>query len=91
VIASRSRAQWETAFGAELPCEPVLSVREALHSPHARARGLVAATESVDGLPLELPVLPLGWTSGGRVRRRPPRLGEHTTEVLDEWTSAARA
>jgi crotonobetainyl-CoA:carnitine CoA-transferase CaiB-like acyl-CoA transferase len=78
VLAARSTAAWRTALGAAgVPCGPVRSVREALASPQAEARGMVVEADGVRMVasPVKL---------GDRVPTRPPALGQHTAEVLEE-------
>jgi crotonobetainyl-CoA:carnitine CoA-transferase CaiB-like acyl-CoA transferase len=71
---------------ARIPCGPVYSLDEVLADPQVEARGLM---EYVDfpGAPRPVPVantpVRLSETPGS-VRRRAPRLGEHTDEVLRE-------
>lgn len=82
LFASRTQAEWvELLAGADVCCEPVLSVAEALEHPQAKARGLVAQVVS----PTEGALAQVGAPAGmGAVRTPPPRLGEHTAEVLRE-------
>jgi crotonobetainyl-CoA:carnitine CoA-transferase CaiB-like acyl-CoA transferase len=71
---------------ARIPCGPVYSLDEVLRDPQVQARELM---EYVDfpGAPRPVPVantpVRLSETPGS-VRRRAPRLGEHTDEVLRE-------
>jgi alpha-methylacyl-CoA racemase len=79
LFATRSRDEWaEMLTGRDLCCEPVLELEEVRRHPHVQTRGMVV--ERPTGLELAPPV-PLGdaWR-----RRDPPRLGEHTAEVLAE-------
>ena len=79
IFATRPRGDWETRLGgSELCCEPVLELREVAGHPHARHRALIETRPT--GLEVAPAVLP------GNAWRRldPPRLGEHTAEVLAE-------
>ena len=86
IFAERPLSWWLAALdGASIPCAPVNTVDEALSSPQAEALGLVQAVPhplygqirmarsplTVDGAPLP-------------IRRAPPTLGQHTTEVLSQ-------
>jgi alpha-methylacyl-CoA racemase len=79
VLASRTRAEWEERLaGLEVCCEPVLELEEVAGHPQIRERALVV--ERPTGLELAPAVrLDEGWR-----RLDPPRLGEHTADVLGE-------
>ena len=70
---------------AGLPAGPVLAVDQAMAAPHTAARAMVA---EVDGLRMLGTPIKLSRTPGG-VRARPPRFGEHGTEVLTRAGYAA--
>jgi crotonobetainyl-CoA:carnitine CoA-transferase CaiB-like acyl-CoA transferase len=75
IFASRPRREWEEVFGkADACCEPVLSLAETFSHPQVRARGLL------DGQSLAFPVKVRGQEK--KADRPPPRLGQHTREVL---------
>jgi crotonobetainyl-CoA:carnitine CoA-transferase CaiB-like acyl-CoA transferase len=77
IFATKSRAEWETCLDDVDTCfAPVLSLDEALHHPQAEALGLF------DGGQLAAPFRFSGTPAS--VRRGPPRLGEHTHEILAE-------
>jgi crotonobetainyl-CoA:carnitine CoA-transferase CaiB-like acyl-CoA transferase len=79
VFASRTREEWEKELaGLDVCCEPVLSLDEVASHPQIVARGLL---ENHGGGVEVRPVVPLGKDYR---RRNPPRLGEHTGEVLSE-------
>ncbi|MDK2766094.1 MAG: CoA transferase [Sphingomonas sp.] len=86
-------AQLESAFaptdGKELarklleagvPAGPILQIDEALAAPHTHDRGMLIDRPGYRGIgsPLKLSRTP------SRVRRNPPRLGEHAAEILSE-------
>lgn len=83
---TRPKAYWvDTLLAAGLPAGPILDYPEAFGSEHAKAR---AMRMDIDH-PVEGQVPNIGFAvklSGTpqRVRRHPPRLGEHTGEVLGE-------
>ena len=86
ILRGRSTAEWIEAFAAvDVPCGRIRPVPGALDSPEARARGMIVEIEGADGNPLPLlgPAVKLSASPTG-IRRRPPRLGEHTDEVLGE-------
>jgi crotonobetainyl-CoA:carnitine CoA-transferase CaiB-like acyl-CoA transferase len=85
-VAERTSADAIAAFeGARVPAGPVYRPRQTLDDPHVKGGdffvdidypGIGAA--KVAATPVKLHGTP------GRVRRRPPTLGEHTDEVLRE-------
>jgi crotonobetainyl-CoA:carnitine CoA-transferase CaiB-like acyl-CoA transferase len=86
ILRGQRTADWIEAFSAvDVPCGRIRPVAEALDSPEARARGMIVEVEGADGvsLPLLGPAVRLSASPAG-IRRRPPRLGEHTEQVLGE-------
>lgn len=78
-FARRSLSAWLADLErAGIPAGPVRSVSEALSCPEARERGMVA---SVGGVPMVAPVPKLSATPAAP-SLPPPRLGEHTAQVL---------
>ncbi len=71
---------------ARVPASPVYSPRQTLDDPHVRAMGFfqlvdypgLAAPAPVAATPIKVSAAP------GTIRRRPPTLGEHTDEILEE-------
>lgn len=81
-----SSAGWEARFrAAGALFAPVKSVAEILEHEQVRAMGLVQSMEhpSVGTIPQLGPPLELSATPAA-IRRPPPRLGEHSREVLGE-------
>ncbi len=83
-FAARTRDEWEQRLGGlEVCCEPVLEVEEVAGHPQVLARALVreqpTGTEIAPAVPM-----PDGWRRLG-----PPRLGEHSAELLGEVGVAA--
>lgn len=71
---------------ARLPAGPVMSPQEVLDDPHVAAKGLFQATE-YPGLdkPAPLMVTPVELSeTPGEIRQRPPTLGEHTNQIMEE-------
>jgi crotonobetainyl-CoA:carnitine CoA-transferase CaiB-like acyl-CoA transferase len=98
VLRTRSADAWRGDLeAAGVPCAPVNAIDEVFTDPHVAAVGLVQDVEHPDG-PLRLVGSPL-LVDGVRpaIRRAPPRVGEHTDEVLrglgldDEAITALRA
>ena len=84
VFAARPAVEWLTALeAAAVPCAPVRSMDEVFDAPQGAAT-LQQVDDPARGL-LRLVASPIRL-DGSRtpVRRPPPRLGEHTNEVLQE-------
>lgn len=74
-------AAWVARISARgVPCGPVNRIDEALADPHLAARGYLAEVAG-----RRFPRTPLGFSATPvEVVRGPPRVGEHTREVLAE-------
>jgi len=81
ILAEDDTGVWVATITARgVPCGPVNDIAQALADPHLGARGYLA---QVGGR--RFPRTPLGLSSTPvEVSRGPPRLGEHTREVLSE-------
>jgi crotonobetainyl-CoA:carnitine CoA-transferase CaiB-like acyl-CoA transferase len=86
LFGSRPAAEWLDALAAAgIPSGRIRDVPEALESPEARQREMVVELDGDGGAPLRLLGVPVKLSATpGRIRRRPPALGEHTEEVLSE-------
>ena len=85
-LLRRSTAEWDALCAAAgIPAGAIQDVGTALAHPQARARGMVqtVADPKAGELPVLGPVAKLSETPA-TIRRPPPRLGEHTDEVLAE-------
>ena len=77
VFRQRTRSEWgERLRGLDVCCEPLLGASEVLDHPQVVARGAIIETES------GLEVRPQFCVSEDWRRLPPPRIGEHTDEVL---------
>ena len=87
-MRQRSLTDWVTALSAiGIPFAPVLTFEEVLASEHATAEGVILTTAGGDGI--RIPRTPLRFGGGDdetttESMTSPPRLGEHTTEILLE-------
>ena len=74
-------------LGGHVPCGPVNTGADIFADPHVKARGMLSEFElpgdnptvTIVGSPIKYTDTPAGFY------RRPPRLGEHTDEVLEEF------
>jgi crotonobetainyl-CoA:carnitine CoA-transferase CaiB-like acyl-CoA transferase len=87
VLATRPRAWWvEQLAAAGVPCGPVNSVPEAFTDPQVVARGMRIEVAEPGGEPVAMVASPLRFSATPvEYHRAPPRLGEHTDEVIAEW------
>jgi len=84
--AARTTAEVVAALGGRVPVGPVQAADAIFHDRHVAARGMLVEVPQPDGSrPVVLPAPPIKLTgTPAGVYRRPPRLGEHTAEVLAE-------
>jgi crotonobetainyl-CoA:carnitine CoA-transferase CaiB-like acyl-CoA transferase len=87
-LRSKSAADWETILvGVGIPAGRVVSVPEALENPQVKHRELLQAFDRVPGVDRPISVTRAGFKISGAnpaAASPPPRLGEHTDEVLGE-------
>lgn len=94
-LATRTTAQWiEALTAADIPAGPVNDLQSLRGDPHLADVGFFVRQVHESEGPLRYPGVPFAFgDSPGSIRRGPPRLGEHTAEVLGAigGGSAARA
>jgi glutaryl-CoA transferase len=85
VFAARTNAAWIAALeAANVPCGPINRIDQVFEEPQAKARGLTVSMAHETG-PMALVASPLRLEkTPPEYRHAPPRLGEHTREVLGE-------
>jgi crotonobetainyl-CoA:carnitine CoA-transferase CaiB-like acyl-CoA transferase len=87
-LRTRSAADWETILNAAgVPAGRVLDVPSALDLEQIRSRALVEQLEDFEVLGRPLSLVTAGYRLADQTRRihsAPPRLGEHTDELLGE-------
>jgi crotonobetainyl-CoA:carnitine CoA-transferase CaiB-like acyl-CoA transferase len=83
-LLTRTRAGWVTPLNAAgVPCGSVRAIGEVLGDPQIDAREMIASVEHSTLGPLRTLGIPVKLSdTPGRVRTAPPRLGEHTAQVL---------
>lgn len=86
VVKNRSVAQWvELLSQANVPCAPIHSLGQALEHPQVAARGLLVESNHPVLGPLRNIGHPVRYQNKDRQAfKAPPRLGEHSVEVLQE-------
>ena len=90
-LTTRTSAEWMALLGgADIPCAAVNALEDLLHDPHLESVGFWKMVEHPTEGMLRLPANPIEMSdSPPSIRRPPPRLGEHTAEVLREFEFAA--
>jgi crotonobetainyl-CoA:carnitine CoA-transferase CaiB-like acyl-CoA transferase len=83
---TRTREQVSAVCEAHhVPAAPLKDVMEVLEDPHLKARGFLTPQQTDAGT-VNLPNSPMRYAGSGlRALVRPPALGEHTEEVLQQW------
>ena len=85
LIRQKDRDEWIRLFEAgDVPAAPVNTIEEAMHDPQILHRRLVSQVIDSDGMSVSLlrnPVVPPEEAIEGQ---GPPRLGEHTGELLEK-------
>ncbi|HRA31340.1 MAG: CoA transferase [Thermomicrobiales bacterium] len=86
ILAARGAVDWAVAMDAAgVPCSPVNSIDTVLGLPQSQYREMVVDIPRADLPGLRLPGVAIKLSdTPGSVRTPPPRLGEHTDEVLTE-------
>ncbi|WP_433628283.1 CaiB/BaiF CoA transferase family protein [Halomicrococcus sp. NG-SE-24] len=85
-FAERTTAELLSAFGDhDVPASDVKNMEEVFESDQVRARGMRASIAHPTAGEVEMPGFPMHLSrTPASVRRYPPRLGEHTDEILRE-------
>ncbi len=83
----RTKKKNGTALGGRVPCGPVNTAKEIFEDPHVEARGMITRFKPPGDNPEVVTVgSPIKFTeTPTSLLRIPPRLGEHTDEVLREF------
>ena len=87
VILQKTTQEWIDQLRQNgLPCGPIQTVGQVCEDPQVVARDMIVPLEHptagsirVTGVPIKLSDTP------GEVHSAPPTLGQHTTEVLEDW------
>ena len=91
ILRTRPRDHWlEVLRAARVPAGPINRIDEVVADPELRRHGLFYNLRSDRGL---VPLVGTGFQIDGHAnvpRMPPPRLGEHTADVLEEWIGLDR-
>ncbi len=91
IVATRTSAEWLAALDAAgIPAMVVNTLESLLHDPQLEATGFWQIVEHPTEGTLRMPGIAATYSrTPGEIRRLPPRLGEHSVEVLREAGLAA--
>jgi formyl-CoA transferase len=86
-LSAHPSAHWvEVIAGMGIPCGPINTIDEVLRDPQVLHRNMVVKMHDADGKVVSMIGSPIKLSNTPTVLRRPPpRLGEHTEEVLCEF------
>jgi len=85
IFATKTVSEWLSLIGAEFPCGPIKNLEQVFAEPQVQAREMLIEMEhpTIGKLPLVGSPLKFSDTKVD-YKLPPPRLGEHTGEVLKE-------
>jgi crotonobetainyl-CoA:carnitine CoA-transferase CaiB-like acyl-CoA transferase len=86
IIVQRTADEWEQYLqGKHVPAGRVRHLSESLNDPQLASRGVLHRHEKIEGIegPVTVPLAAFKFADGGpSIETSPPRLGQHTDEVL---------
>ncbi|KAL4705874.1 hypothetical protein ACJJTC_002755 [Scirpophaga incertulas] len=87
VIKTKTNKEWSIIFKhAVFPNGPINTMQDVFHDEHVRAIGLVKELSHPDAGTIKLVGPPTVYSEGGNcVRTAPPKLGQHTQDVLSNF------
>jgi crotonobetainyl-CoA:carnitine CoA-transferase CaiB-like acyl-CoA transferase len=69
----------------QVPHAPINTPMDLFQNKHLRGRGHLMPVTALNGVTVDLPALPMIFdTCQSSVRRQPPRMGQHTREIMEE-------
>lgn len=92
-FASNSTEHWLGRLdGVDILCAPVCTLAQALEDPQTECNGMVVDLPPTNGGPVRLVGSPIDMSGAPvSIRHAPPRLGEHTEEILSEYAGNVTA
>jgi crotonobetainyl-CoA:carnitine CoA-transferase CaiB-like acyl-CoA transferase len=93
IFISRDSKTWSEILGAaEVPCAPVQTIDQVFQDPQVLHRGMLAEMEHPSAGRIKMAGIPVKFSATpASLRLAPPRLGEHTAEVLKDWLGVNEA
>ena len=91
VLITRGADEWIAAFEREgLSFSDTFTMAEALEHPHTTERQMVVEVDDPSGGPMRLLGNPVKFAGCETTYSPPPRVGQHSVEVLAEWLGYGR-
>lgn len=89
-FAEKTAREWLVEMDRRgVPCSPINSYADILDDPHVESMGLVMPLKLANGVETQTTAFPLKITDYSfAIRRTPPKLGEHSDEVFEDWLSS---
>jgi len=86
LVAKRTTAEWQRAFDeADIPNAPMNRLEDLPDDPYLKQTGFFERYDHPsEGSLVRTPIASLFSRTPGSIRRPPPRLGEHSAEILSE-------
>lgn len=89
-FAQATAAHWLDEMDRRgVPCGPINSYGEILADPHVEAMGLVRPVRLPNGVETRTVAFPVAVSGQEAPLRPPPLLGEHGSEVVEDWLGGA--
>jgi crotonobetainyl-CoA:carnitine CoA-transferase CaiB-like acyl-CoA transferase len=87
IFSSRDSKTWSQILQeAEVPCAPVQTVDQVFNDPQVSHRDMLAEMEHPSAGKIKMAGIPVKFSATpATLRLPPPRLGEHTQNVLEDW------
>jgi crotonobetainyl-CoA:carnitine CoA-transferase CaiB-like acyl-CoA transferase len=87
ILGRRNSESWlKILQEAEVPCAPVQTVDQVFDDAQVRHRGMLAEMEHPSAGTIRMAGIPVKFSgTPASLRLPPPRIGEHTEEVLQDW------
>ena len=86
ILATRDCDEWIALLNAEgIPCAPISTMDEVFSDPQVLHRKMLVEVDHPTAGKIKMTGIPVKYSdTEATIRRPPPRLGEHTDEVLSE-------
>lgn len=84
ILETKATAEWQTTLARlDIPCGPIRSLEELVEDPHLAATEFFAEIPEPGEARLLFPGIPVLFDGERPPIAKPPKLGEHTREVLE--------